>query len=64
MDGKPKNASKKIASEERARAFNALLALRGTLVAPGAEEYLAAERRKDEEKLEAWARGEEYVRPE
>ena len=61
---KKKRASLKMEdSMERARAFDDLLALRGSLAGTDAEEYLAEERRKDEEKLEAWVRGEDYVRP-
>jgi hypothetical protein len=48
--------------EEIARAFDAVLALRGILAGTDAEQYLAEERRKDEEKLEAMVKGEDYVR--
>jgi hypothetical protein len=51
-----------IDSEERARAFDALLALRGILAGTDAEEFLAETRRIDEELMEAKASGEYYDR--
>jgi hypothetical protein len=63
--GRKQRVDSKISdSEARANAFDALRALRGILKGTDAEEHLAAERRKDEERLEAWARGEDYVRRE
>jgi hypothetical protein len=47
---------------ERARAFDMLLVLRGSLAGFDAERYLAEERLKDEKKLEAIVRAEDNVR--
>ena len=64
MAKKKRRSSKVSESEERARTFDAMLALRGILAGTDAEEFLAESRRQDEEKLEAMIRGEDYVRSE